>query len=235
MELKIGSRILCALHSLMLWRLPTPTDAIAFAAWEADALGSWCSRCGVSLRCSATGADGACAECRGRQFAYHAVTRLGSYHDPLDVWVRMIKSRGWKAMAEHLGMMLAARAPPVDIVVPVPMHRIRREVRGIDHAGELARAIAVALDVPVCYALTQKLAARQMGASRTARLLNTQRFQLSRAASSLAGARIALVDDVRTTGSTLQSAAAQLRDVGVTRIEALVVAVRDPVPEEEDL
>ncbi len=138
-------------------------------------------------------------------------------------------------MAEHLGMMLAARAPPVDIVVPVPMHRIRREVRGIDHAGELARAIAGALDVPICYALTQKLAARQMGASRTARLLNTQRFQLSRAASSLAGARIALVDDVRTTGSTLQSAAAQLRDVGVERIEALVVSVRDPVPEEEDL
>ncbi|MSR42288.1 MAG: ComF family protein [Phycisphaerales bacterium] len=230
----IGARLRRLVDSLLLWRLPTPLDAIAFASWMPDAIGSWCARCGTSTRVALVGADGACSECRGRRFAYHSVARLGSYNDPLELWVRLVKSNGWKAMAQEFGVLLAARAPPVDVIVPVAMHPLRREMRGIDHAGEIASSLSQELGVPVCRALSQCLSRRQMGSSRTARLLNAHRFRLNRRANALVGLRVALVDDVRTTGSTLQSAAALLREAGASRVDALVVAVRDANQEGAD-
>ena len=222
-------RLASALDSLLLWRLPTPEDAISFARWSPDPLGSWCVQCGAATHMPTIGADGACAECRGQRFAYQSVTRLGSYRDPLDLWVRLVKSNAWKLMAHELGARLAARAPPLDMIVPVPMHPLRREMRGIDHAFEIADALSHALHVPLCRALSQCLARRQMGTSRTKRLLNAQRFRVNRCTRHVVGLRVGLVDDVRTTGSTLQSAAALLREAGAMRVDALIVAVRDSI------
>ncbi len=229
----LAKRCIDVIHSAFLWRLPTPEDAIAFAQWEADPIGAWCSRCGAANASATRSADGACADCRGRRFAYESVTRLGSYRDPLDAWIKLIKSSAWKAMAHTLGSQLAARAPPIDLIVPIPMHLLRREMRGIDHTGEIADAMSRALHVPVCRALSQSLARQQMGTSRTKRLRNTNRFRANRRTALVRDLRVGLVDDVRTTGSTLQSAASLLRDAGAARVDAIVIAARDSLEFEE--
>lgn len=147
------------------------------------------------------------------------------------------------------------RAPPQwgaglpRVVVPVPMPWLRRFQRGIDHAQVLASAASSVLGCPCVQPLRQRLGGSQVEqGGRVARLQRTNRFVprhqahacvarwisawlrsagCQRGARSLRGAEVIVVDDVRTTGATLQLMAQVLRTLGAARVVGAVLAVKE--------
>lgn len=133
-------------------------------------------------------------------------------------------------MAGRLGALLANQslsfAGTVDIVVPVPLHWRRRRWRGFDQAALLARPVASALGVPARLRGLRRVrnTVSQVDLPQTARRENVQgAFECWKLGSP---ARVLLIDDVRTTGATLDAAAGALHAAGVEVVHTLVLATR---------
>lgn len=166
------------------------------------------------------------------------VLRLGAHRGALRRWVIDIKHARWEPMAELLGEALAAQLRACGVVeqgdrgailVPVPTPWLRARARGIDHARVVAASVARVLGVPCRRVLWQGLGATQVGVeARSGRLRERARFGTRRGGrATVAGRHVILVDDVRTTGSTLRACAGLLRGVGASRVTAAVLSVRE--------
>ena len=223
-------------QSLFGSRMPDATGQLLLAHWQREELDAACPRCGTT-RAPFEDVRRGCAECRGRRLGYDALVRLGRYAPPLSQWVPAVKRRAWRSMADALGAELgrqvhdavqAERIPSVDLVTFVPTHWLRRLFRGIDHGACLADAASRVLQVESLPLLRATLALRQTGADRNARGSQRGRFELARGGARVEGARILLVDDVRTTGSTLREAAGVLRSAGAATVVAACCAAADP-------
>jgi ComF family protein len=108
-----------------------------------------------------------------------------------------------------------------DVVVPVPLHRSRRRARGFNQAAELAGR----LGVPVLDVMKRTRATpSQTGLSAAARRSNVKNAFTLRRGLDVAGLRIVLVDDVSTTGATIEACARVLRDGGAVEVSAATAA-----------
>lgn len=107
-------------------------------------------------------------------------------------------------------------------VVPVPLHRSRQHERGFNQAVDLARH----LGMPVCNALRRIRATAIQAALPAARRHKNVRgaFAVTPAAAHLRGRIVVLVDDVCTTGATLDACALVLKATGVREVRALTAA-----------
>ena len=157
-----------------------------------------------------------------------------SYTAPLDHYLHALKYRG----SRHLGRAFALLVAPalrrlqgsVDALVPVPLHRARLRERGYNQARELARTLSRELRLPV---LERGIARCGPGTSQTGQTARERRASMARmfrVERELAGQRIAIVDDVVTTGATVNALAAELRAAGAVRCVVLAVA-RTPEPQ----
>ncbi len=130
---------------------------------------------------------------------------------------------------------LPALLQNTDLLVPIPLSPVRLRERGYNQAWELTRALRRELRAapPALPGLLQRRqqAATQHELARAERLTNAQRaYQVdSTARVRLQGCRLLLIDDVMTTGATLQAAATVLLEAGAARVSALVLA-RTPAP-----
>lgn len=137
-----------------------------------------------------------------------------------------------RTLGERIGavtMSDEARAPVPTVVTWVPLHWTRRFRRGFDQAELMARGLARSLDLPARAALrrTRRTAAQSALHSQQARLRNVRAaFDARRL--DLTDWRVILVDDVKTTGATLERCTRLLRRCGAERIEVAVAAVADP-------
>jgi ComF family protein len=139
--------------------------------------------------------------------------------------VHALKYDGRRSLARPLAALLAQHGADVlegaDVVVPVPLHRSRRRARGFNQAAEIARH----LPVPAAHALRRVRATRSQtdlpAAQRHANVRNA--FALRRRAR-IKGRIVVLVDDVSTTGATLDASAQVLLEAGAREVRALTVA-----------
>lgn len=149
--------------------------------------------------------------------------------------VHRAKFAGDLAAASTLGELLARslsdapRRLEVDTIIPVPLHWRREWRRGFNQAHEIARAVGQSLGIKVSGTLVQRrvnTAAQARVGTKAARQRNvTNAFRVRRRASSrIQGQRIAVIDDVRTTGATGAAVAACLLDAGATRVAVWAVA-----------
>ncbi|MEJ1966135.1 MAG: ComF family protein [Gammaproteobacteria bacterium] len=154
---------------------------------------------------------------------------LYKYEYPVDHFIRALKFRGERAFARVLGELLAREhrasgmASP-DCIVPMPLHASRYRERGFNQAREIARFAARSLAVRVdSRVLVRRLATReQSGLSLEARRENVRgAFEV---VSAVPRGRIALLDDVVTTGSTAMAAAQALVAAGADEVELWAVA-----------
>lgn len=162
-------------------------------------------------------------------FDYALVCCPWRFDFPVDALVRALKFHGERCHARVLGTLLArarARAPAAlpALLVPVPLHPRRLRARGYNQAAELAAFAARELGLPLeRHALRRLRATREQSSLRSRDRAANVRGAFA-ATRSLAGLRVALVDDVVTTGSTAAAAASALRDAGAAAIELWVVA-----------
>jgi ComF family protein len=161
--------------------------------------------------------------------AYSSVIAAFAYQDPISNLVLDLKYHGKLHLARVLGSQLADKlatavtATP-DIILPIPLHRSRLRSRGYNQAYELAKPVARKLDVPVDPWRLQRV---RKTPSQTD-LPRRQRAKNVRGAFSVSGdvngIRIALVDDVMTTGHTSNGAAEALVGAGARSVEVWLLA-----------
>lgn len=194
----------------------------------------------VPARCAGCGAPGAwlCLACRELcEPAHLAVGRLavrgaGVHAGPLRDAIHRLKYRAESGLAAELGALVAdlvaadlARGTALDAIVPVALHHSRAAARGYDQALLLAETVARLVGLPLRPALHRiRAGPPQVRLDRAARAANL-RGAFVASAGSLHGLRIALVDDVATTGATARAAAAAARAAGARSVAAYGVAV----------
>ena len=152
-----------------------------------------------------------------------------SFDFPVNALVRALKFHGERCHARLFGTLLARErarhGPPLpELVVPVPLHPLRLRLRGYNQAAEIACYAARELALPLDRnALRRLRPTREQSALRSRdRVANVA--GAFAAARTLGGLRVALVDDVVTTGSTVNAAAVALREAGAVAVELWVVA-----------
>ncbi|MEQ1870318.1 MAG: ComF family protein [Vicinamibacterales bacterium] len=185
----------------------------------------FCDCCGDALR-DAPMASARCPRCRQHPPAIERARSLGLYDGALRQIVHALKYGGRRSVAGPIGRRLrqghADLLELADIAVPVPLHPSKQRERGFNQAEDLARAIGL----PVTRALRRlRRTARQTDLNAEERLENVRdAFAVTRHAARVRGRSVVLVDDVTTTGATLNACAAALLEADVTVVYALTAA-----------
>ena len=163
-----------------------------------------------------------CGRCLSEAPHYDATFAALAYQFPADALVHSLKFRGELALAGFLGDLLKRQVQDdVDCVVPVPLSPARLRERGYNHAAEIAKHLAHAkVDLSLCE--RSRDTQPQMALPFDARRRNVRgAFRCTRA---LRGETVAVVDDVMTTGATLDELAKVLKAAGARRVVNWVVA-----------
>lgn len=155
-----------------------------------------------------------------------ACRALTTYHGTGRQLVTRLKFHNHRAVVPFVAGRLSAAlvGDRIDVVTWAPTSPGRRRQRGFDQAEVLARAIARRLHIPVRRCLVRLPGPAQTGRHRDERI-EGPRFDTRRGVTAaVAGRRVALVDDVATTGATLARAAGVLRSVGADAVVGVAVA-----------
>ena len=177
-------------------------------------------------RCGRCGLPSPCRPCPGRVAAFDAAWAPVAYAGSARSVVTALKFRGGLALAGFMAAQIAAGAPPGLLedatLVPVPLHPRRRRQRGFDQAQRLADALGARTGLPVARCLRRHGPAhRQLGAGRVDRMA-AGRMVIG--AVGQVPAVAVLVDDVHTTGATLDACARALRAAGSRRVACVAYA-----------
>lgn len=176
-----------------------------------------------------------CPRCRRAPRLVDAARSAGHYEGTLRAIIHAFKYDGRVQLARPLSALMIEAGvhllQDADCVVPVPLHAWRRARRGFNQAEELARR----LGLPMRRVLWRvRATAPQTALDARARRRNLNgAFSLSpfltprRRGSWLEGRTVVLIDDVRTTGATLDACASVLKMAGTTEVRALTVAQAD--------
>lgn len=183
-----------------------------------------CRRCSLPR----PGSPPECDRCRAWPAGLEAVAAT-RYVGAAESVVHALKYRGWSHLAELCAASMAEplkeRAPSLDAIVPVPLHRARLRERGFNQSVLLAQAVGDRLGIPVVEALVRTRPTRsQVGLGRAARKRNVD-GAFTVAATVRPGSVLALVDDVATSGATLSAAATTLIAAGASRVLAVTFAL----------
>lgn len=208
--------------------------AVKRQGWEP---GASCWRCATSVGPHEVDGDG-CGSCRGKKLAWERAVRVGTYDAPVRDAVRELKFHTWRRTGRELGAALGERIaealkqgnvePREALIVPVPMTFRRRMARRVDHTMVLAQSASRVCGTPIAPILAARGRPEQVGLSATARAANMRgAFRASPGAKRILKradrVRVLIVlDDVRTTGSTLTQACRAARQIS----EALTGADR---------
>lgn len=194
-----------------------------------------CEACAQSLapvpsrcyRCKAVTQDyRVCQGCRPRTPLFQVVAY--TYHkDIAKEFVHRMKYERAQAGIQEAAALLAPLLdclPPDTVLAHVPTATSRVRQRGYDHAQLLARALSRTSTLPVATFLNRIGQAHQVGASRAERLRQLQGAFRPVHTDTIRGKHIILVDDVLTTGATLETAARVLKRAGARAVSAIVFA-----------
>ncbi|HEV1993681.1 MAG TPA: ComF family protein [Candidatus Acidoferrum sp.] len=181
-----------------------------------------------------------CPACGDKTYAFDRARSFAVYEDAVVRAILLLKFE----QIEPLGAWFAERLAEVvnaegdrlaaDVVVPVPLHRERERERGYNQAALLSKPLARRLRLPHKAVLLMRTRARpdKQVLSLEERWESVRGAFATRPGSQVDNLRVLLVDDVLTTGATLDACARALRTAGAKSVIGLTVAraVRNPLP-----
>ncbi|MEO0577109.1 MAG: ComF family protein [Pseudomonadota bacterium] len=186
---------------------------------------SACPRCAIRV----ADPQVPCGRCQRRAPPYERLVAPLRYAFPVDTVITRMKFGGELGFANPLVTVLsdaiAAAKLEVDIVVPVPLHWLRLARRGFNQAERLSTPLARGFGwAHATHALTRRRATRQQSRlSRTERRKNVARSFVAKH-DTVRGKRVLLVDDVATSGATIEAASHALLAAGAKAVLAACVA-----------
>ncbi|NLW16556.1 MAG: ComF family protein [Firmicutes bacterium] len=192
--------------------------------------GPLCRRCGRPLPAQAP-----CTQCMGKNWAFSQARSVGPYAGQLRLAVHRLKFHNRKDSSRLLARLMfqsieASWWSEVHALVPVPLHSERMRQRGYNQAQLLAYELSILSGRPMLQLLERILPTpAQTGLSQRQRRLNMRgAFRVvAERQQELQGKCLLLVDDVLTTGSTLDACARALRQAGCREVRAVTVAITD--------
>jgi ComF family protein len=207
------------------------------AATVAPVASPLCPACGIVFQ-SRQGEDHLCGRCLAEPRHFDSARAFGLYQGPLMALVHQLKYRRKSALGVPLGRLLHATyaahcgCRPPELVVPVPLHARRLRQRGFNQAHQLVRAWpqfsrrtpAGGPRLARGLLLRRHATPPQTGLGRRDRRANIKGAFAVADPRPIAGRRILLVDDVMTTGATLDECARVLRAAGAAGVDCLTLA-----------
>ncbi|MBV7482851.1 ComF family protein [Bordetella sp. BOR01] len=193
--------------------------------------GPRCARCALRLEAAAQ----SCPDCARAAPAFTRTIAAFDYEPPFDSLIGRYKAERRYGLATALAQLLAdatarqvVRLHPATLLIPIPSSQASLRRRGFNPAAELAAGLAAALRLPLRRGVLQRVreGPRQAAGNRQARRQGAQ--GLFHCGQPVPGCRVGLVDDVMTTGSTVDAAARALLQAGAAEVTVLVAA-RTPV------
>jgi len=187
----------------------------------------FCTRCGDKVA-----TEGLCARCRTSPLRIERIRSAVYFKGALREAIHHLKYKGRTALAKPLGNLMTTywqqHPMAVDVVVPVPLHAARLRERGYNQAALLARELAQQAGLPI----DEETLVRKRATAPQVELNAKQRKENVRDAfycsgNALAGKRVLLIDDVCTTGATLEACAVALCENGARSVQALTLARAD--------
>lgn len=173
--------------------------------------------------------SGLCGLCRRGVTEFDWGRCFAAYEGALRRFIHLLKYDGLEPLARPLAERLApllGQAGPVDLLVPVPLHRSRRRARGFNQSELLAAEISRLSGKPMVAALLRRTrpTETQTGLTHRQRRLNVQGAFIVARTEAVRGKHIALIDDVITTGATAGACARVLKRAGAARVVVLALA-----------
>ncbi len=190
-----------------------------------------CPLCGRGYAADA-GEDHLCSTCQTEGRRFHKARSLGPYEGLLLEAIARFKFRGVAYLAHPLGTLLADYADPdfpfqeIDVVIPVPLHPQRLRARGYNQSLLLARHVSRRRSLPLNFTalVRTRPTVPQTQLSGPERRENIRGAFEVKDADPVRGKKILLVDDVFTTGATVQECTRVLLRAGAARVDVLTLA-----------
>ena len=193
-----------------------------------------CAGCGFERRGASIEHDSSpyyCEDCEPTQGMFlQRIVAPYRYSFPVDQLIKRIKYRQDRQLTRVLGTLMAQQVQLEcvedlpDLIVPMPLHANRYSMRGFNQSQDLANWLAKPLGLPVRADLVRRIedTGSLAGLSKLAR--QQRILGAFRASDAVKGKRLAIVDDVLTTGSTARELARELYDSGAESVELWVLA-----------
>lgn len=213
---------------------PEEGSFLCGACWEELSLvtaGDYCRRCGRSVGPFGR-LGGGCGYCEQERILTDGILRAGRYDSVLRQMLLRLKFQEMTEFAPFLGPLLKSvfeTRPwgPIDYLVPVPLHWLRRLQRGFNQSFLLAKEMADS-DVPVCRDLVRiRYTRRQWTLTNAQRRRNVKGAFAVRRRHPFEGRTVCLVDDITTSRATLNECARVLKRAGAEKVYAVVAAASD--------
>ena len=200
-------------------RTPCPqglcSSCTSLLPWRAPA----CSQCGKTFE------DGFLCDCHGRRNAFDHLTSVFEYEAPVSVWIMRLKFHNDWAKARVIGSLLSEFEWGGRVVLPIPLHYLRRGKRGFNQVHECLRYTTVAQNALYRPRWVKRIrhTKAQSELHRGQRLKNLKgAFWVS---PHIKGRHVLIVDDVYTTGATVNAMALACRAAGALKVDVLTFAI----------
>ena len=182
-----------------------------------------CDSCALPLA-----SKGTCGLCQRKLPAYDQCLALFLYQVPLSFLIQQFKfNRKLEYGCLFSSLMaekLLALAEKPDVLIPVPLHNSRLRSRGFNQSWEITRQLSKITDIDASHKICQRIKKTplQTGLKASERKRNLkQAFSIT---ADVSGLHVCVIDDVMTTGSTLEAIALALKAAGAARVSGMVVA-----------
>ncbi len=194
--------------------------------------GALCPVCGKQFESPETmkhSPDHRCLSCRHSPPAYDQALSIGYFEGSLREAIHQLKYRPCKALGRPLAAWVTKNIRPVsgvDCIMPVPLHITRLRQRGFNQALIIAHELSKVFSIPLSYHNLRRVRPTRPQVELTGeeRIKNVSGAFALRKPDEIRGRDILLVDDVHTTGATMNECASVLKEAGAARVTALTIA-----------
>ena len=181
-------------------------------------------------QCSLNSDGRTCGSCLAASPSFDATHPLFTYDFPLDRLLQQYKYKETIQLANTFATMLQQKLSQqqstrnIDVIIPMPMHDKRLQERGFNQALEITRKLAKLIKLPLDYDVCHRVKLTPPQASLPLKERSKNIRGVFNCQKDLKGLNVAIVDDVMTTGASLDELAKTLKQAGAAHVECWVIA-----------